>query len=70
MSMRFSMLGKLDRNAIYDREPPARRLAVMLSTLFLLSLATVAAFTSARAGSGEQDQARSAMVTLPQSTTH
>ena len=67
MSMRPSTFGRLDREAIYYREPPARRLGVILSIFFLLSLATVAAFTSARA---EQDQARSPMVTLPQSTTH
>jgi hypothetical protein len=70
MSMRPSTFGRFDRQAIYYREPPARRLGVILSIFFLLSLATVAALTSARAGNGEQDGARNPMVALPQSTTH
>ena len=69
MSVRPSMFGRFGREA-YHREPPARRLAVLLSTLFLLSLAAVATLTSARAGNGERDGARSTMVALPQGTTH
>ena len=68
--MRTSMFVKLDRNAIQYRDTPARRLAVILSILFLLSLSTVAAVTSIRAGNGEQDAARIPIAPLPPSTTH
>ena len=68
--MRFSMFGKLDRDVFYYREPPARRLGVILSTLFLLSLATIASVTTVRARNGDQDGGRVAVVASPMGTTH
>jgi hypothetical protein len=59
--MRSPMFARFDRQAVYYREPPARRLAVILSLLFLLSLAAVAAITTARAETVRQDPARVAV---------
>ena len=56
MSMRHS--------ANFNREPPARRIGVILSILFLASVGTVATVTGARAGAPEQADARIA-VTSP-----
>jgi hypothetical protein len=69
MTMRPSTFGRFDRDAIYYREPPARRLAVILSSLFLLSLATGASVTSIQAGNGQQDGGRVAIASMPTSTT-
>jgi len=63
--MRHSTFGRFDRQTIYYREPPARRLGVILSSLFLLSLATVASVTSIQAGNGQQDSARVAIASMP-----
>jgi hypothetical protein len=65
MSMRPSSFGRFDRRTIYYREPPARRLAVILSLIFLLSLSSVATLTSVRATGGEEDSAGVSMVDLP-----
>ena len=70
MSMRPARFAKFDRGAIYYRNPPARRLGVILSTLFLISLATFASVTTVRARNGEQGGARSPDINLPASTTH
>jgi hypothetical protein len=55
MTMRAAAFGRIDREAISYREPPARRLGVILSALFLLSLSTVATLTTMQARNGEQD---------------
>jgi len=70
MSMRPSIFGRFDRETIHYREAPARRFAVILATLFLLSLAAVAAATSLRAGNGGHDVAPIAGATLATSATH
>ena len=69
MSIRPAMSGKFDRKAIYYREQPARRLGVILSTLFLVSLATIASVTTVRARNGDQGGARVTIVAPPASTT-
>jgi len=50
MSMRTSMFADLNRGTLSKGESPARRIGVILSILFLGSLATAATMTSARAG--------------------
>ena len=52
-------------SATFNREPPARRIGVILSILFLASLGTVASMTSARAGNPEQADAPTAVAALP-----
>ena len=68
--MRTPILVRLNRGATYDREPPARRLAVILSILFLLSLASVAMVTTMRAKNVEQDSARIAITDASGTATH
>jgi hypothetical protein len=68
--MRPAMFGKFESEAVYYRERPARRLGVILSTLFLLSLAAVASITSMRASNRAQDGAPVASVALPAAATH
>jgi hypothetical protein len=67
--MRPSLLGKLDRNAIYYREPPARRRANLVSILFLLSLSGFAAVTSVQTRAGEQDDSRISIADLQAGAT-
>ena len=52
-----------------NREPPARRIGVILSILFLASLGTVATITSMRSGGHEQAEARIAITALPSAST-
>ena len=61
--MHLSPFDDLDRGTLSNREPPARRIGVILSILFLASLGTVATVTSARAGGQEQADARIAITT-------
>lgn len=68
MSMRPSLFAGLARNTLSNREPPSRRIAVILSILFLASLGTVATLTHARADSHEQADARIAIPTLHSGT--
>jgi hypothetical protein len=67
MSMRPSLFD-LDRGALSNREPPARRIGVILSILFLTSLGTVATMTSARVGGHDQADARIGITALPSAT--
>ncbi|MBV9883360.1 MAG: hypothetical protein JO276_10160 [Sphingomonadaceae bacterium] len=67
--MRSSMFARFDRETIHHREPPARRLAVILSLLFLLSLAAVATVTTVRKN-GEEQSPRVAIADLSASATH
>lgn len=46
--MRGSQFSRFDRELIYYRAGPPRRTAVSLATLYLLGLATLAFFTTAR----------------------
>ena len=62
--MSGSMLARLSREAIHHREPPARRLAVLLSTLFLLSLGAVATVTTVQARHGAEAAPRTAIADL------
>lgn len=55
-------------SASLNREPPARRIGVILSILFLASLGTVASMTSASAGAQDQSGARTAIAALPSAT--
>ncbi|HEV7661409.1 MAG TPA: hypothetical protein VGO55_16340 [Allosphingosinicella sp.] len=66
--MRPSLFADLDRITLSNREPPARRIGVILSILFLASLGTVATVTSARAGGHEQAGARIAITAQPSAT--
>ena len=54
-AMRSSNFNRYDRELIYYRAGPARRTAIGLAILFLLSLAAFAAFTTARAAEGEEE---------------
>jgi hypothetical protein len=65
MTMRPSPFGRFDRQAVYYREPPARRLAVILSVIFLLSLSSVATLTSVRSKGVEQDSSGVSMIARP-----
>jgi hypothetical protein len=65
MSMHLSPFDNLDRAALSVREPRARRIAEILSILFLVSLGTVATVTGTRAGAHEQGDARIANVPPP-----
>ena len=47
--MSMTHFGRYDRQLIYYRARPARRTSIGLAILFLLSLAAVATFTTARA---------------------
>lgn len=67
--MRQPLLGKLDRNAIYRREAPARRRANMASILFLLSLSGFAAVTSVQTRMAEQNGTRISIAALPTAPT-
>ena len=66
--MRPSNFGRVDRQAVYYREPPARRLAEILSLIFLLSLSSVATLTSVRDKGSEQVSAGVSMIALPSGT--
>jgi hypothetical protein len=55
-------------SASVNREPPGRRIGVILSILFLASLGTVASMTSARAGGPEQADAPIAVAANPSAT--
>ena len=55
-------------SASLNREPPARRIGVIVSILFLASLGTVASMTSARAGGPEQADAPIAGTASPSAT--
>jgi hypothetical protein len=66
--MRPSTFGGFDRQAIHHREPPARRLGVIVSIIFLLSLSSVATLTSVRAKAAEQYPTRASMIALPSSS--
>ena len=68
--MSGSMLARLSREAIHHREPAARRLAVLLSTLFLLALASVATFTTVQAKHEAEAAPRTAMTELSSAATH
>lgn len=52
----------------FNREPPARRIGVILSILFLASLGTVASMTSTSAGAQDQGEAPTAIAALPSAT--
>ncbi|HEY5713066.1 MAG TPA: marine proteobacterial sortase target protein [Allosphingosinicella sp.] len=62
--MRSSIFNRYDRELIYYRTGPARRTAIGLSILFLLSLAAFAAFSAARAGEGQDEGGQIAAGTL------
>lgn len=68
--MSGSVLARLSREAIHHREPPARRLAVLLSALFLLTLATVATFTTVQAQHEAEAAPRTTIAELPGAATH
>ena len=55
--MHLSPFDDLTRGTLSRREPPSRRIGVILSILFLTSLGTVATLTSTRAGAHEQADA-------------
>ena len=59
--MHLTPFDDLDGGSLSDRGPGARRIAEILSILFLVSLGTVATLTSARAGAHEQSDARIAI---------
>lgn len=59
--MHLSPFDDLERGTLSSREPPARRIGVILSILFLASLGTVATVTNARADGSEQAGARIAI---------
>jgi hypothetical protein len=65
MSMHLSPFDNLNRGPLADREPPARRIGVILSILFLTSLGTIATLTGARAGAHEQADAPIAITAPP-----
>jgi hypothetical protein len=65
-----STFGRFERQAIHYREPPARRLGVILSIVFLLSLSFVATLTSVRAKGGGQDSAGISMLALRSGSGH
>lgn len=65
--MRHALLGQFD-GQVYRREP--RRLAVILSSLFLLSLSAVATLTTVGARNGAQDAARMPIVAISPNTAH
>ena len=66
--MHLSPFDDLNRGILSSREPPSRRLGVILSILFLTSLGTVATLTSARAGAHEQADAQLAITAQPSAT--
>ena len=66
--MHLSPFDDLNRGTLSSREPPSRRIGVILSILFLTSLGTVATLTSARAGAHEQADAPIAITALPSAT--
>ena len=66
--MSGSVLPRLSRGAIPHREPAARRLGVLLSTLFLLALATVATFTTVQAK--HEAAPHTAIAEIPGAGTH
>jgi hypothetical protein len=68
MSMHLSPFDDLDSGTLSNREPPARRIGVILSILFLASLGTVATVTNARVGGHEQADARTDIAALPSAT--
>ena len=63
--MRPSMFADLNRGTLSKGESPARRIAVILSILFLTSLGAVATLTGTPAGAHEQGDAPIASTTLP-----
>jgi hypothetical protein len=68
MSMHLTPFDDLDSGTLANREPPSRRIGVILSILFLTSLGTVASVTSARAGAYEQADAPIAITASPTAT--
>jgi hypothetical protein len=68
MSMRHATFGGFDSQTIHGREQPARRLGVIVSIIFLLSLSSVATLTSVRAKAAEHDSTRASMIALPSSS--
>lgn len=65
--MHLSPFDDLHRGTLSNREPPSRRIGVILSILFLTSVGMAATLTSARAGAHEQADAR--IATAQPSTT-
>ncbi len=63
--MRPSLFTDLNRGSHSRREPRARRIAEILSILFLVSLGTVATLTSARVGGLDNADAQIAITALP-----
>lgn len=63
--MRYSLDADLDTASLPNRESPARRIGVILSIVFLVSVGMVAKVTSARAGDHTQAAAGTAVTTLP-----
>ena len=57
MSMHLSPFDELNSGSLANRETPSRRIAVILSILFLTSLGTLASLSSASAGAHEQTDA-------------
>jgi hypothetical protein len=68
MSMHLSPFDDLDSDTLSNREPPARRIGVVLSILFLASVGTAATLTSAHTGGSAQADARIAVTALPSAT--
>lgn len=66
--MHLSPFDDLDSGTLANREPPSRRIGVILSILFLTSLGTAASLTSARAGAYEQAKAPIAVTASPAAT--
>jgi len=70
--MRFSGLSRFDRDMVYYRERPARRIAERFSLLFLVTLAAIATLTTAPSDRGGDDRAPIAVsaAVMPSSGAH
>ena len=66
--MRSCQFADLNRAILCHREPPSRRIGVILSILFLTSLGAVATLTGTPAGAAEQADAQIAITALPSVT--
>ena len=66
--MRYFPDTDLDTGSLPTRESPARRIGVILSIVFLVSVGMVAKVTSARASDQGQADTQVAAVALPSAT--
>jgi hypothetical protein len=68
--VRSFVFSRFDRDRIYHRQRPARRIAEGFSLLFLLSLAAIATLTTAPAGHSEHRAAPFAAGTSAQDSSN